>query len=69
MGAIFSVDYKECFAPVVQKWMFKVTELYEVSHLCLNLTLCRNLMMGSSGETCHLMPFSTAHSFYCINKH
>lgn len=25
--------------------------------------------MGSSGETCLLVPFSTAHSFYCVNKH
>lgn len=48
--------------------MFKITEIYEVSQLCLNLTLCRNLLMGSSGETCLLVPFSTAHSFYCINK-
>lgn len=65
----FPLTIKSALYQVVQKQMFKITELYEVSHLCLNLTSCRNLLMGNSGETCLLVPFSIAHSFYCINKH
>lgn len=56
-----SVDYEECLAPVVQKWMFKVTELYEVSHLCLNLTLCRNLL-GDGKQWRNLSPCALFHS-------